>query len=193
MHELFFAYLRRYISAPLSDVDTALITKALSPLKLRKRQHFLLAGEHCKYLGFITKGAMRQYRVDDKGIELTASLGIENWWACDRESFVLSTPSIYYIEAWEDSELLIMSREENLELMNVKPFSEMVNELNYKNNAANQQRIASSISLTAEQRYNDFIHSYPELVRRFPQHIIASYLGITKDTLSRVKRNWLQK
>jgi CRP-like cAMP-binding protein len=193
MHESCFDYLKQYISDPISDEDKALIKNAFSPLKLRKKQHLLQAGELCNSIAFITKGAMRQYTVDDKGNEQIASLGIENWWICDRESFVLSTPSSYSIDAWEDSEMLILSRADNLELMNLKPFAEMVNKLNYNNNAANQKRIAASISLTAEQRYSDFMESHPELARRFPQHVIASYLGITKDTLSRIKRNILQR
>jgi CRP-like cAMP-binding protein len=69
----------------------------------------------------------------------------------------------------------------------------MVSQLNDKNNMANQRRITSSISSSAEKRYTDFVSCYPELVARFPQHVIASYLGITKDTLSRIKHNLLKK
>jgi len=193
MHELFFDYLKKNSSVPLSEEEKALILKSFSPFKLRKRQHFVQAGNHCKNLGFIIKGATRQYTVDDSGVEHTAGICIENWWVCDRESFVMSTPSIYHIEAWQDTEMLIMSRSENLELMKVRAFSEMVHRLNDKNNAANQKRITSSISFTAEERYRDFVASYPELIMRFPQHIIASYLGMAQDTLSRIKRQLLQR
>ncbi|MNY27846.1 hypothetical protein D3C86_1617830 [compost metagenome] len=89
---------------------------------------------------------------------------------------------------------MLITRENTLELLERFPtFRDMTTVLDEKNNIANQRRITSSISGSAEQRYIDFISCYPNLVERFPQHIIASYLGITKDTLSRVKRQLFQK
>jgi CRP-like cAMP-binding protein len=193
MHDAFFNYLKKFSSEPLSEDEKTLFRQAFSPLKLRKKQYFLQAGNQCRNFAFITKGAMRQYTVDDKGAEHIARLGIENWWMGDRESFTLFTPSIYHIDAWEDTEMLIINRVDSLELRKVRAFSEMVSQLNDKNNMANQRRITSSISSSAEKRYTDFVSCYPELVARFPQHVIASYLGITKDTLSRIKHNLLKK
>ena len=193
MHDAFFDYLKKFSAETLSAEEKALIKKVFYPLKLRKRQHLLQAGNCCVHLAFIIKGAMRQYLVDDKGMEHTSALGIESWWMCDSESFTLFTPSTYYIDAWEDTEMLIMSRVDQLELMKVPAFAEMVRLLNHNNNMANQRRITSSISSSAEKRYTDFLTCHPELVLRFPQHLIASYLGITKDTLSRIKRNLARK
>ena len=137
---------------------------------------------------------MRQYTVDDKGVEHIVRLGVEGWWMGDRESWVMATPSLYNIDAWEDTEMLLINRENALELIkNVPAFCEMTRQLDERNNIANQRRLTSSISAAAEKRYSDFILCYPELRERFPQHIIASYLGITKDTLSRIKRQLLQK
>ena len=137
---------------------------------------------------------MRQYTVDDKGTEYIVRLGIENWWMGDRESYVMQTPSDYNIDAWEDTQMLLINRNETLELIKTVPaFCEMVHQMDDRNHIANQKRINSTISSTAEKRYTDFIALYPDLLERFPQHIIASYLGISKDTLSRVKRQVLQK
>lgn len=187
MHQSFFKYLKRFSSEPLTKAEKATITKAFSPLKLRKRQYFLHAGHHCKHFAFIVKGAMRQYIVNSKGTELIIRVGIENWWMGDRESFVFSTPSLYHIDAWEETEMLIISREDSLKLMRIPAIAAMMVQLDERNSIANQKRITSLISLSAEKRYAGFVAWYPELISRFPQHIIASYLGITKDTLSRVK------
>lgn len=194
MYDAFFDYLKKYDSGPLSEDEKALLKQAFVPSRLRKRQYLLQAGDQCKYFAFIVKGAMRQYTVDDKGNEHVVRLGVEGWWMGDRESWVMLSPSLYNIDALEHTEMLLINRANALELIKMIPaFCEMIRQLDERNNIANQRRLTSSISATAEKRYTDFIECYPELFERFPQHIIASYLGITKDTLSRVKRQLLQK
>ena len=143
--------------------------------------------------GYIIKGAMRKCYIDDKGVEHVVDLYIENWWAGDRESFVMNTPSIYDIDAWEDCELLLISRPGTTSLCSICPaFNEMILKMDENHAIHTQKRITSSISLTAERRYADFVSSYPYFLQRFPQHTIASYLGITKDTLSRVRKKALK-
>jgi len=194
MYEAFFDYLKKFSPAPLELNEKTLIADAFISSKLRKRQYFLQAGDRCKYFAFIIKGSMRQYTVDDKGVEHIVRLGVEGWWMGDRESWVMSSPSQYNIDAWEDTEMLLLNREKALELIKSSPaFCELTRKLDERNNIANQRRLTSSISANADKRYLDFSECYPELLGRFPQHIIASYLGITKDTLSRIKRQLLQK
>jgi CRP-like cAMP-binding protein len=194
MFEAFSKYINTYASTPLSEGELDLIKNAFTLKKIKRRHFFLQEGDLCKYFAFIVKGAMRQYMVDDKGVEHTVYLGIENWWMGDRESWVMLSPSTYYIGAWEDSELLLITRADTLRLVTEIPaFNEMVRQMDEKNNIAAQRRIASTISLTAEKRYIDFVGSHPDFSRRFPQHIIASYLGITKDTLSRVRKQLLKR
>lgn len=193
MHESFFKYLKKFSSDPLTEQEMAIFKRGFIPFKLRKRQYFLQAGDKCKNFAFITKGAMRRYTVDDKGIEHTDMLAIEDWWMGDRESFVMSTPSIYHIDACEDTEMLIINRTESLEFRIIPIWCEMLRQLDQNNNVASQNRITASISLSAENRYLDFVARYPKFETRFPQHLIASYLGITKDTLSRIKRKILSR
>jgi CRP-like cAMP-binding protein len=189
MYNAFFDYLKKFSSEPLSDEEKSLIRRTFTPSKLRKRQFLLQAGDQCKYFAFIVKGAMRMYSVDDRGIEHVVRLGVEGWWMGDRESFVELTPSRYHIDAWEHCELLYVTREGTIELQNkVSAFREMKMRLDERNMMANNRRLTSTISSLADKRYTDFVECYPELSQRFPQHIIASYLGINKDTLSRVKR-----
>src|SRR5256885_13990923 len=108
MHEALFKYIKTHSSTPLTESEMEVIKNTFIPSKLRKRQYFLQEGNVCKYGGFIVKGAMRQYSVDDKGLEHIVHLSIENYWVSDRESAIMLTPSKYYIEAWEDTELLII-------------------------------------------------------------------------------------
>jgi|SRR6266496_3950668 len=194
MHESIITYINGYATTPLTDSEMELIKNTFIPKKIRKRQYFLQEGQVCKYFAFIVKGAMRQYSIDDKGAEHFVHLSIENWWAGDRESFVMLTPSVYNIDAWEDTEALLVTRADILNLLNPIPaVSEMIRKLDEKHSIANQRRLSASISLPAEKRYNDFATCYPEFLHRFPQHIIASYLGITAETLSRIRRQTMKK
>lgn len=194
MSKALFQYINRYTSTPLSESELELIEKSFTPKKVRKNQYFLQAGDICMHFAFIVKGAMRQYTIDDKGAEHIVQLAIENWWVGDRESWVMSTPSIYNIHAWEDTEMLTLTRADCLKLVREFPaFEEMVRAMDERSFIATQKRITSSISFSAEKRYVDLMNRYPDFLRRFPQHIIASYLGITKETLSRVRKQALQK
>lgn len=193
MYETLFEYIQKFNSEPITAAEKELYRSAFSPFKLRRKQYFLQEGNRCKHFAFIIKGAMRLYTVDETGTEHIARLGIENWWVGDRESWVMDTPSIYNIDAWEDTEMLILSRPNAIELTSIPGFSGMMHKLDDKNNMANQRRITAAISASAEKRFTEFAECYPELLERFPQYIIASYLGFTKDTMSRLKSKLLRK
>src|SRR5207247_1028502 len=188
MHESLLKYLKNHSTTPLSESEIKVIKKTFVPRKLRKRQYFLQEGEVCKYFAFIVKGAMRQYTVDGKGIDHISRLSIENWWVGDRESSIMLTPSIYYIDAWEDTDVLLTTNADFLKYLNhIAAFEELFRKLDERHAFAMQKRLNAAISMTAEQRYFDLEKTYPEFLQRFPQHIIASYLGITKETLSRIR------
>lgn len=137
---------------------------------------------------------MRQYSIDEKGVEHIVALSIENWWVGDRESFVMLTPTIYNIDAWEDTELLLVTKADTLKIVQEIPaINEMVRKMDEMHFIAAQKRTNASVSLPADKRYTEFANHYPEFVQRFPQHIIASYLGITKETLSRVRSRAVRK
>jgi CRP-like cAMP-binding protein len=189
MHKELIKYINNRATSPLTSQEEAMIVAAYQPKKLRKKQYFSQEGEVCKNAGFIIKGAMRQYTVDAKGVEHMVHLYIENYWATDRESFTMLTPSRYNIDAWEDTELLIISRAEMLDLMGKIPaLAEMIRLMDERYAIANNRRLTSTISNTAEKRYEEFAEHHPQFNQRFPQHLIASYLGITKETLSRIRK-----
>ena len=189
MYEKLLSYINQHITKPLSLEEIELVKAAYQPKKLRKHQYLLQEGEVCKYSAFVVKGAMRQYSVDDKGVEHIVQLAIENWWVGDRESFINLTPSSYNIDAWEDSELLLISRANVLSLADAVPvLAEMLRQMDERNAIATQRRLNATISFSADKRYEEFSNWYPALIQRFPQHQIASYLGFTKETLSRIRK-----
>lgn len=188
-----YDYIYRYTGSPLSRREEELVKAAFTPKRLRKRQFFLQEGDVNRYTGFIVKGAMRQCCFDAKGAERTVNFYVEDHWADDRESFTLMTPSKYSIEAWEDTELLIITRQDMLELaVKIPLLREMMRNMDDRHAIAIQKRVSSAISCSAEQRYDNFVASYPQFMSRFPQHHIASYLGITKETLSRIRKQSVQ-
>jgi CRP-like cAMP-binding protein len=189
VHKNLLAYIREHATVPLTIDEEALIVATFQPKKLRKKQYFLEEGNVCKYVGFIVKGAMRQYSVDDKGAEHIVQLYIENYWASDRESAVMLTPSRFNIDAWENTELLVARVTDMLDLIEKVPsFGQMTRLMDQRSFIVSQRRLNSTISNTAEKRYEEFADNHPQFIQRFPQHLIASFLGITKETLSRIRK-----
>jgi CRP-like cAMP-binding protein len=190
MFEPLYLYIEDYSSLTLTDEDKKLIRETFKLKRVRKKQYYLQEGDVSKYIGFLIKGAMRMYSVDTKGHEHIVRFGLENWWMGDYESFNMLTPSKYNIDAVEDSELLIITYPQMQELIaNVTPVAQMVKQLDRRANIATQNRIHAAISLTAEERYQHLQETYPAFNQRFPQNMIASYLGISPETLSRIRKH----
>ncbi|WP_255153744.1 Crp/Fnr family transcriptional regulator [Ferruginibacter sp. HRS2-29] len=182
-------YIEQYSGSTLTEEEFALVTASFRPRHLRKKQYFLQEGDVSKNMAFIVKGAMRQYSVDEKGGEHIIFLCTENWWVGDRESFTMLTPSRYNIDAVEDSDILVTTSEAFQGLVDKIPaINNMIRTMDQRNSIANQKRIHSAISLTAEERYFSLLESNPALFQRFPQNMIASYLGISAETLSRIRK-----
>jgi CRP-like cAMP-binding protein len=194
MFEYLIKYFNSYASKSLVGDEIDLIQSFFVPKKFRKRQYFLQEGEICKYTSFIVRGAMRQYGVDEKGEEHIINLFIENWWASDRESLLNQTPSKYFIDAWEDTEVLRVAKTDLTYLIdNIPLLTEWIRKLDANFAIASQNRISAAISLPAQERYYDLEKNYPEFLQRFPQQIIASYLGINRETLSRIRSRAVKK
>src|SRR6185295_11019049 len=112
----------------------------------------------------------------------------------DRESLVNQTPSKYFIDAWEDTEVLLVKKTDLTYLVdNISALTEWIRKLDANSAIATQRRLSAAISLPAEERYYDLEKTYPEFLQRFPQHIIASYLGINRETLSRIRSRGVKK
>lgn len=187
MHEPLFDYIKRYSKQTLSEQEMSIITSVMEPKRLRKKQYFLVEGEICTHTGFIVKGATRQYSLDEEGNEHIMQLAIENWWIVDRNSFMNQVPSVYFIEAWEDCELLLLPRAKLDTLLSIPAINTMFWQMSENNHIAAQKRLDDTISLSAIKRYENFQRLYPQIIQRFPSHQIASYLGVSRETLSRAR------
>lgn len=188
MFESFKKYILEKVT--LTESDLLKIEAVCQYKKLRKRQYLLQEGDVWKYNAFIVKGCLRTFSVDNKGNEHILNFAIENWWIGDRQSLLSGTPSIYNIEALEDAEVILITKTNFDQLCNEIPaFNDMVNAILQRSFVASQGRIQTFLSAGAEEKYLQFIEKYPQLAQRVPQGMIASYLGITPETLSRVRKN----
>lgn len=190
MFEVLFNYFENKSGKTLSDEERNQIEQKFKPKKLRKRHYLLQEGEVCKFSGFIVSGASRMFSIDEKGREHIVRFGVEGWWMCDSESYTSGEPSTFFIEMLEDTELLLITWEHIQELIAAVPAVAMATKAMDKQSfISSQKRIHSAISLTAEERYEDLVKTYPSFVLRFPQNMIASYLGVSPETLSRIRKN----
>ena len=188
MFELLFQKFDENIN--LTEQEKELSGSFFIPKKLRKRQYLLQQGDVSKSVAFVEKGLLRSYIVNDKGAEHIIQFAFEGWWISDQFSFLTGEPSEYNIEAMEDCELLLLTKQAEEEMLEKIPKLERFFRILLQNNLiATQRRLASSLRQTAEERYNEFISACPTtLPRRIPQHMLASYLGVTPETISRIRK-----
>ncbi|HEU5364352.1 MAG TPA: Crp/Fnr family transcriptional regulator [Hanamia sp.] len=186
MFELLLQSIKEKISISKEEFD---FCKTLFiPKKLRKKQYLLQEGDVCRYTAFVEKGILRTFSVDEKGNEPILQFSMEGWWIADLYSFLTEESSQYNIEALEDCELLLITKENWEILLDKVPAFERYFRLLIQNNLiATQRRLMSSLSESAEEKYTKLINNFPGCIQRVPQHMIASYLGITPETLSRIR------
>ncbi len=186
MYDLLHQKINEIIS--ITEEEFSFCKTLFLPKKLRKRQYLLQEGDVCKYTAFVEKGILRTYSVDDKGNEHILQFSTEGWWLSDLYSFLTNESSLFNIEALEDCELLLITKTSwDLLLEKIPAFERYFRILIQNNLIVTQRRLMGTLSETAEQKYIKLIHIYPDCLQRVPQHMIASYLGITRETLSRVR------
>lgn len=187
MYDLYFQSFNKKV--PLTAAEQEQIKSNLAVKKLRKKQYLLQEGDVCKTIAFVEKGALRSYTVDEQGVEHIIQFAIEGWFISDMYSFLTNEPATYTIDAIEDAELVLISKSSNDLLLKQCPkYETFTRELITGAYLAMQKRLTSIISFTLEERYQAFMATYPEIAQRVPQHMIASYMGLTPETLSRVRR-----
>lgn len=172
----------------ISDEERAFFHSKLNFQTIKKKEYLLKQGEVCTVEAFVLKGCLRTFFIDDKGDEFILTFAVENWWVGDLASFNNMLPSNMYIQALEDSELLLIHHSDKEEIYKKVPqFERMFRIMIQRALAVMQQRFFSYISKPAKQRYLDFLHQYPLIPQRVSQQYIASYLGISPEFLSKIK------
>jgi CRP-like cAMP-binding protein len=193
--ESIFEKLRAFFerSVPITDEQFELIKTFFSPRKIKKGHLLLHEGDMTKNDIFVASGCLRTYTIDNNGREHILQFSTENWWTGDL-SLRGNVPAQCFIEALEHSEILVA------ESNSIEKIIEHIPEMGtfyraalQRSAAAKNERIVSSLSKTADERYDDFLKKYPTLLQRVPQHMIASYLGISPETLSRIRKQRTQR
>ena len=187
MTDLLKTGISKHIS--LSDKEMEDFCGLFQQKEIRKKEFLLREGEVCKFEGFVTKGLFRVYHIDQTGFEQILYFAIEGWWITDIDSFTNETPSQLFIEALEDSEvLLINKKDKEFAYENLQKVEKLFRVMTQKTHVALQRRMIDNLSKTADQRYIDFIEKYPQLFQRLTNLQIAAYLGISHEFLSKIRK-----
>jgi len=178
----------------LSDDDFALICSAAILKRFRKKELLLQAGEVCRFKMFINHGFLRTYRTDEEGNEHILQFSNQHSWTTEGESYANKSPSAYSIEALEDCEVLMWTKESFDELLSLIPALKAFSEqFIFDNLHASRNRLYKAISSSPEEKYEDFVQTYPGILQRIPLRMVASYLGASLKTLTRIRQAQLQK
>lgn len=172
----------------LDEKEKAYFHSLLHHQLVKKKTFLQVAGEVCGFEAYIIKGCIKSYYIDANGFEVILHFAVENWWVGDIANFSDQKKSILNLEALEDTEVLIIKLKDKEELYKKVPkFERMFRIMIQRTHETMMNRLISTISQPAEERYLNFITKYPSIPQRVPQHHIASFLGISPEFLSKIK------
>lgn len=182
------------INQKLTDIEFERLSALFVTLQLDKKEHFVIEGNVCQVVYFVDSGATHTFIVDKKGEIHTVQFGFEGYWIGDMYSFFSGNPAIFNVETLESTTLFAMQHRDFEKACEQIPKFEMFFRILVQNGyLSSLQRIAKSFSEDAEQQYLSLIKKHPDLVQRVPQYLVASYLGIKPQSLSRIRQNLTKK
>ncbi|NRB59264.1 MAG: Crp/Fnr family transcriptional regulator [Winogradskyella sp.] len=183
----FLDYINHYIS--LTEAEEALLLSKVIPRSYLKHQFIVQQGDVCKSANFIVSGCTKMFYMDADGQEHVVMFAIEDWWSSDLGSFITQSPADYNVQCLEPCEVIQFTYENLEELYaEIPKLERLFRKIVERAFVASQKRIVRNFSLSAKERYQLFRTTYPKIDQRVPQYMIASYLGITKEFLSKIKR-----
>ncbi|KAF2506467.1 Crp/Fnr family transcriptional regulator [Flavobacterium foetidum] len=186
MHHELIEHIQKFVS--LDDSEIEMMESTLQKSNIKKKTHVLQEGQICNSMYFIVKGCMRQYIINPKGTEQTLQFGVENWWITDYLSYHNHSPSHFYIQAVENSEVIALDKNtlESL-LVQIPKLEKYFRVVAQKAFGAAQMRIKFLFTMSAEERYNHFKNQQPDFVQRVPQYMLASYLDFSAEFMSKIR------
>jgi len=192
MHETLIHNIKDIV--PLNEEDILLIEDAFKPVHLKKKQFLLRKGEPSNHMRFIAEGCVKLFNIDDTGKEHILQFGIKGWWVNDLYAYLTQKPATFFIQAITDSIVLQVHREQLNNLFNQIHMMDRFFRIKTQNGyVALQERTINTMSQTAEERYFEFVRRYRVMEQQIPQYMIASYLGITPEHLSTLRKNLARK
>ena len=191
-----FEVLQAYLTAraTFSAEDLAFMQTVFIPRRLAAGDFLQRAGEVARYAAFVARGCLRSFVIDAKGNEHIVQFAAEDWWLADAISLNTGTPSQYFFAAIEDSDLLLVDAEGQQQIVDRIPgYSAAMRAGLQKHAASKDLRIVKALSASAEERYLDFMRTFPTIAQRVPQWMVASYLGVSPETVSRIRKQLSRK
>lgn len=177
-------------SITLTNEEEDIIIKSFKQKRLKKKEILLFAGDVSSHMRFISEGCLRSYYMDEEAREHIIQFGIENWWINDLYSYLTKSPAREFIQALENSVVLQIHRDTLNALFEQVPTMERFFRFKFeKAYVALQGRTISTMSKPSEERYLEFRSKYRDIEQSVPQYMIASYLGITAEHLSNIRKN----
>ncbi|MBA4853068.1 Crp/Fnr family transcriptional regulator [Emticicia sp. BO119] len=187
MSTTLLGHIRKYID--LDEQEEKVIIAYIEQLQVKKKGYLLKEGQLCKASYFVEKGCLRMFFISDKGDENTVNFALENWWISDYSTLLTQKPSLFYIQAIEHSDILMLTAERQEELLKEIPKIERYFRLILQRAyGASQMRFKHTYNLSREDMYRNFLGLHPEFVNRVPQYMLASYLGFTPEYLSEIRK-----
>jgi CRP-like cAMP-binding protein len=178
----------------LSPENMERLTAAFKLVKIKRKQLLIQPGFVAKYRIYVLKGAFHSYVIDDKGNAHTIQFAVEDWWLSDYNSYIYQTPATQFVEALENSVVLQIDHQTEKQLKDANWELATLFRLMAEHSAAYlARRIVSNLTQSAEERYNEFVVRYPQVVQRLPQYALASYLNMTREFLSKIRNDKVRK
>lgn len=185
-------HIKRFVSLQREEEEA--FAQIVKERNIKKKQFIEQPGFTCTHQSHIVKGAMRSYFITPDGNEHTIALAIDDWWISDFYSYTSQTPASLFVEALEDSDVQQISFEDAERICAEFPvFERFFRLVAQKAFAYSQRRVLSNLGKSAEERYLEFNEMYPAITQRVPQYMLASYLGMTPEFLSKIRKNLASK
>ena len=191
-----FHRLRTYLErrATFTEDEFAFLEPLFLPRTLRAGEFLQRAGDAVTHSAFVATGCLRKYIIDAKGKEHIVQFAPENWWVGEGPGVASGTLAQYSIDAIEDSTLLLFDAASHQRaIQHIPAYAAGFRDGLQRHAMAKEQRIANALSASAEDRYEEFLKQYPSIAQRVPQFMLASYLGVSPETLSRIRKNRSRK